>query len=347
MPTDAPDATVILVNYEGRGVLGACLDALEAQRGRASFEAVVVDNASQDGSWDEAEGRAGVRLVRNDRNLGFGVACNQGAAHAGGRHLAFLNFDSTPEAGWVDALVDLLDGDPAIGAAQGVVLMADGEHVNSAGNRLHYLGFGWSPLGGAPPARDAAPIDVLSASGAALAVRREAWDEVGGFWEAFFLYHEDADLSWRLWLAGWRVVVCPGARSRHAYAADRNPGKLAHLERNRLMMLAANYEGRTLLKLLPALVATEVALAAVAARAGWGRAKLDADLSALRAWREVGRQRRRVSALRTASDRTLAPRFETRLGPEFGDAIAALSAPLLAAYARLARLPAGGRTMGR
>ena len=71
----------------------------------------MIDNESADGSWDEAEGRAGVRLVRNPGNVGFGRACNQAAALATTPFLAFLNFDSEPEAGWLAALVQTAEAD--------------------------------------------------------------------------------------------------------------------------------------------------------------------------------------------------------------------------------------------
>ena len=97
-PAGETRATVIIVNYEGRGRLGRCLDALLADA-QVRFETIVIDNASSDHSWDEAEGRPGVRLVRNRHNAGFGCACNQAAALAASPFLVFLNFDSVAGAG--------------------------------------------------------------------------------------------------------------------------------------------------------------------------------------------------------------------------------------------------------
>ena len=117
-------------------------------------------------------------------------------------------------------------------------------------------------------------------SGACLLVPARRFREVGGFWEAMFLYCEDTDLCWRLRLAGLRIVVCPDARVVHDYDFGRNTSKLFHLERNRLLMLAANYEPATLARIAPALVATELALLAVAVRGGWLPQKLRAVASA-------------------------------------------------------------------
>ena len=202
-------ASVVIVNYQGRGRLGRCLDAVLASPSRCTSEIIVVDNASADGSWDEAESRPGVRLVRNDENVGFGRACNQAAALARGRHLVFLNYDCEPEPGWLDALVRCADDDPGVGAAQAVVLHPDGT-VNTAGNRLHYLGFSWAPNGGVAPTGP--PAEIAVGSGACLLVPAHRFREVGGFWEAMFLYCEDTDLCWRLRLAGpahRRLPGCP------------------------------------------------------------------------------------------------------------------------------------------
>ena len=324
----------MIVNYQGRGTLGRCLDAVADQRG-VELETIVIDNASPDGSADEAEGRAGVALVRNLENVGFGRACNQGAERARGKILLFLNFDSRPEPEWAAALVACLDAHADAGAAQGVVLRDPAGDVNTAGNRVHYLGFGWAPQGGAPPPLDADPYEVFCASGAALAVRRVLFEQLGGFWDELFLYQEDADLSWRIHLAGRRVLCCPAARSHHAYEFSRNPGKYYHLERNRLLMVTANYERGSLLRLAPALLATEAGMLAVAARGGFLGHKLRATASAVRALPAVRDQRRRVEALRRVGDSEIGGRLETRLGDEFGPGVARATAPLLAGYLAL------------
>ena len=112
--TDALDATIVIVNYNGRGVLRPCLEGCVRQSG-CTVETIVVDNNSADGSWDEAEGLEGVEPARNAENVGFGRACNQGAALARGRHLLFLNFDSVPEPDWAARLVAAAGADPTPG----------------------------------------------------------------------------------------------------------------------------------------------------------------------------------------------------------------------------------------
>jgi GT2 family glycosyltransferase len=335
-----PLVTVVVVNYNGAGRLGPCLDGLASQSG-VVWEAIVIDNASSDGSAAAAEGRPGVSLVRNSVNVGFGAACNQAAGSARGEYLAFLNFDSVPEAGWLAALVSAAQAGPDTGAVQGVILSGDGGQVDTAGNLLHFLGFSWAPAGDRPPA--GAPYEIAAGSGASLLVPRATFVDVGGFWDEMFLYCEDTDLSWRLRLRGLRVIACPAARSRHDHEFHRNPGKFFHLERNRWLMITANYEWRSLALLAPALLASELAVLAVAARGGWLRHKLRALGAVVAAVPAIRSQRRRVQSSRRVSDRQLMPGFEVALGTEFGADVARVSAHVLGWYARCARLPVGRR----
>jgi hypothetical protein len=161
-----------------------------------------------------------------------------------------------------------------------------------------------------------------------------------------FLYCEDTDLSWRLRLRGLRVIACPAARSRHDHEFHRNRGKYFHLERNRWLMITANYEWRTLALLAPALLGTEIAILVVAARKGWAGSKLRALSSVAAAIPSIARQRRRVQTSRVLSDRDLMRSFDVRLGEEFGPTASRASAPILRVYARGVGL-AMGQNSGR
>jgi GT2 family glycosyltransferase len=330
-----PVATVIIVNYQGRDKLRRCLASVAAQDA-GPLETIVVDNASPDGSGDEAEAVAGVRLVRNTRNVGFGAACNQAAALASSPYLVFLNNDSVADPRCISALLAAASAEPAAGAVQAVVVRDDGS-LNTAGNRLHFLGFSWAPLGPATPDQARAPYETACGSGAALLVPRDRFESVGGFWDAMFLYCEDTDLSWRLRLRGWPILVCPAARTVHEYEFGRTATKHYFLERNRMLMLLANYGRGSLVRLAPALVASELGIIAVAARQGWLRHKLRATGGLVRATPALAVQRRRVQSSRTAPDAAVTAVMETRLGDEFGR-VARWTAVPLRLYARLSGL---------
>jgi GT2 family glycosyltransferase len=192
--------------------------------------------------------------------------------------------------------------------------MAGGELVNTAGNVVHYLGFGWAgDLGRPVAAVDPRPREVGFCSGAALAVRREAWDAVGGFDERYFMYGEDLDLSLRLRLAGWGVGIAPAARVAHDYEFTKGDYKWFYLERNRWWTLLGVYPGRLLALLAPGLLAFEVALLLAAWRGGWLRAKLRAQVAVVRALPAMLRRRRDVQATRRIGPSAFAARLAASL----------------------------------
>jgi N-acetylglucosaminyl-diphospho-decaprenol L-rhamnosyltransferase len=304
-PTTA--LAVVVVCHDSAGEVGATLAALGPQL-RPDDEVVVVDNASRDGTPDVVRAAAPqATVVESAENLGFAGGCHAGARASRAPLVLFLNPDAVPAPGCLDALRACAAERPDWGAWQALVTMADGELVNTAGNVVHYLGFGWAGGIGRPVAAvDRHPHEVGFCSGAALVVRRDAWDASGGFDERYFMYGEDLDLSLRLRLAGWGVGIAPAARVAHDYEFIKGDYKWFHLERNRWWTLVGAYPGRLLALLAPALLAFEIALLLAAWRGGWLRAKLRAQGAVLRSLPAMLRRRREVQATRRIAPRAFA-----------------------------------------
>src|SRR3954452_6473649 len=222
-------ATVV-VAYNSEAELPATLAALRVQL-EPGDELVVADNASLDDS--AAVARAGAaRVIEMDRNAGFAAGCRAGAEATRAPLLFFCNPDARPEPGALEALRAVAGEQPRWGAWQALVTLPGGREVDTAGGVTHWLGMGWAGRYG-EPVTDGAPRQVFFASGAALVVRREAWEATGGFDPAYFMYGEDLDLALRLRLAGWGVGVIPAARVEHAYEFTKGNYKWFLLERNR------------------------------------------------------------------------------------------------------------------
>jgi N-acetylglucosaminyl-diphospho-decaprenol L-rhamnosyltransferase len=296
---DAPGLAVVVVCHDHADAIGPTLEALGPQLG-PDDEVVVVDNASSDDTAAAARAAApGARVIETGANLGFAGGCHAGVRASRAPLLLLLNPDAVPARGCLDALRACAGQEPGWGAWQALITMPDGELVNTAGNVVHYLGFGWAgDLGRPVSATDARPHDVGFGSGAALVVRRDAWDAVGGFDERYFMYGEDLDLSLRLRLAGWGIGIAPAARVAHDYAFTKGDYKWFYLERNRWWTLTGAYPGRLLALLAPALLVFEVALLMAAWRQGWLKAKLRAQGAVLRGLPAMLRRRRAVQATR-------------------------------------------------
>jgi GT2 family glycosyltransferase len=215
--------SVVIVNYNGRHHLEKCLPSVFATA-KLGYEVIVVDNGSKDDSvaWMR-EHWPQVRVIAETRNLGFGLANLVGARNARSNYLALLNSDTVVTPDWLEHLVRPLLLDPGIGATCSQLrLLARPEYLNARGGGMSRLGFGYDIDFGCPfvpPSgpEDAVPVDVLFPSGAAMLMRRTDFLDVGAFDPSYFMYHEDVDLGWRLWLLGKRVVMCPASVVFHAF----------------------------------------------------------------------------------------------------------------------------------
>jgi GT2 family glycosyltransferase len=332
-----PTLSVLIVAWNSRDELARTLPALlpELEDGD---ELIVVDNDSGDGTAEAVESLAPrARIVRSARNLGFAAGCNEGAAQAGGDLLVILNPDAAPQPGFGEAIRRPWLEQRGWAAWQALVADGDGATINSAGNPVHFTGIVWAgghgrPIGAAPPAGEVAAL-----SGACLAIPRRTWEQVGGFPERFFLYHEDVDLSLRLRLAGGALGIEPSAVVDHDYEFGAREHKWRWLERNRWAFLIRVYPASLLALLAPALILTELALIPASIAAGWGRQKLAAYAEVIRWLPRLLRERREVQATRTVSAAEFAARLTPDLDSAFIPAIAR-SAParlFLRAYWRL------------
>ncbi|MEH3055197.1 MAG: glycosyltransferase family 2 protein [Patulibacter minatonensis] len=328
--TDPLPISVIVVTYNSGHDVADGLARLSDQLG-VGDELIVVDNASVDDSVAVVRAAApAARVLALGENLGFAGGVNRGATEAAGELLLLLNPDAVPAPGCLDALRRAATDHPDWGCWQAMVALADGEHVNTAGGRMHLLGFGWSGDWGDPIDRSLTAHEVGFASGAALCVRTPLWRSLGGFDPRFFMYCEDLDLSVRLRSAGWGVGVAPDAVVEHDYEFDKGANKWFYLERNRWAVVLANYPARLLVLAFPLLLAFELALIPVALAGGWWPSKRRAVVAAVRDLPHTLRRRRAVQAARVISDRAFAQSLTVDLDGEFFGPIARV-APIGAA----------------
>ncbi|MGH4017181.1 MAG: glycosyltransferase family 2 protein [Pseudonocardiaceae bacterium] len=226
--TAGVQSTVVVVTWRGHGLIGRCLDALAAQT--RTHRVLVIDNASIDGTAEElAAHPVRPRVLRLSRNTGYAGALAAALPQVRTPFMAWLNDDAEPEPGWLAALEQSLDRDATAAAAASVLYDTDGALI-STGVALTPLGYGRDTTGAAP----------FGFCGGAALLRTDALREAGGVPGSLFCYYEDTDTSWRLRLAGYRVLTVPDAGVRHAGGASTRHGTPAFHrwnERNRLLML--------------------------------------------------------------------------------------------------------------
>ena len=315
----------MIVAYDSGPELTRTLPALTAEL-LPGDEVIVVDNASSVSPSEVIERcLPQARLLPIGENVGFAAATNRGVAASAGDIVLMLNPDAMPEPGFGAAIRRPFAARPEWGAWMALVACrVDGEKVvNSWANPVHFTGIAWAGGHGRPLREVGESRDIPVGSGAALAVRREVWDAVGGLPDEFFLYHEDIDLSLRIQAAGHRLGLCREAVVDHDYDFHSNERKWFWLERNRLAMVARNYPGRLLALTAPALIATELVLLAVSARQGWLKAKLRSYRDLLRWLPRLRRERRRIQSARAITP----AEFANLLTPD-------LDSPMIPPFAR-------------
>lgn len=306
---------IVVVNYNGMATIESCLSSL-IETTNETVEIIVVDNGSTDGSAEFiAECFPSVTLIRAD-NLGFGGGNNLGVEYSNGEYLVFVNPDTLVTPGWWEALVDTLAADDHIGLATSRILLADDPaKLNTAGNDVHLTGLTLCRGMGQPATNFSEPATVGAVSGAAFAIRRELYQNLGGFDPGFFMYMEETDLSWRAQLVDYQCRYIPQSIIHHQYQLRFGPNKTYYQERNRYRMLLKNLRWRTLLLLVPALLLAELitwGYVVVGDRPNW-TGKLRAYRSVFVEWAEIRRLRRGIQRDRTMPDRRLLEHMTSRL----------------------------------
>jgi GT2 family glycosyltransferase len=241
--------TVVIPTLAADARLREALDSLRRQT-RRDFEIIVVDNSGAGLVRRDEAAFAGVRVIENERNLGFGTAVNQAIRASSAPYVATLNDDAVASPRWLEALVGAIEPRPHAGMCASQVRLFGEDRVDSAG--MLVCADGSSKQRGHLRAPADFPVmeEVLFPSGSAALYRRAMLDQVGLFDDDFFLYCEDTDLGLRARWGGWTCLYVPEARVDHHYshsAGGASPLKAYYVERNRLFVLVKNFPVRCLL----------------------------------------------------------------------------------------------------
>ncbi len=223
------DLSIIIVSWNVRDLLHRCLSSVEDSRGGLALETIVVDSNSTDGSGEMVAAEfPAVRLVRPGTNVGFSRGNNLGLGLSSGRYALLLNPDTQLLDWALPEIVAYMDAHPDLGVLGPQLLYPDGR-VQSSRRRFPTLGTAFFE---STWLQSAAPRSILGryymmdqpsdavcevdwVVGACLAVRREAFEDVGLLDEGYFMYSEEMEWQRRMKDAGWRVVYFPGARVIH------------------------------------------------------------------------------------------------------------------------------------
>ncbi len=308
--------TVVIVCHNDGRWLPRCLESLRTQTIAARMEVIVVDNASEDGTDTLAQklmaGWPNARFLPTGGDHGFAVACNRGAQAARGRYLYLLSPDTWLEPDCLEQFHLAAEREQASGAGCTILEYEDDTVQAKGSDGFDFTGYPVVPRDGG------SPQPLFCVSGFSF-LRRDVFFALGQLDEKMFMYCEETDLAWRVWLSGGKLVSAPAARLHHRGAALVNPAGGTRIVENRtsvqkrflanrncLLVLAKNCQHVLLLMLLPcaALVLAE-SVATLMMTRSWSVTRatcLDALLDVWRLRRHVFEHRRRVKALRRHGD---------------------------------------------
>ena len=244
---ETPVISVVIVNWNRKDLLHACLQSVAAQTFK-DFEVIVVDNGSDDGSAAMVrEFPLPIRLIENRENRGFCAANNQGFSVSQSEYVALLNNDAEADPGWLAALLAAITVKPDVGesdvgmVASKILVWEDPGIIDKCGHLIYPDG---QNRGRGHGYRDQGQFDrqeeALWPDGCAALYRRAMLDEVGGFDEEFFAYADDAELGLRARIAGWNCLYAPAAVVRHHRGATlglTSARRLTLIERNRVLLV--------------------------------------------------------------------------------------------------------------
>lgn len=230
LPPPPVDFSIVIVNWNTCTLLKNCLQSIEQQSKSSSFEIIVIDNASSDGSGQLVRSQfPHVTLIENQENIGFAQANNQGIRQSQGRYLVLLNPDTILLNDILFEFQQIFDSQPDIGIAGANLITPNNKSqrwsrgkmlsLRTTFNHYFFLSDLFSHSRIFPGLTDNVAHPVLTdldwVSGACLAVRRAALDQAGMFDESIFMYSEDMELCYRVKQAGYRVVYAPTAQVKH------------------------------------------------------------------------------------------------------------------------------------
>ncbi len=356
-------AIIISPNYKNYAerYLAECFASIKKQDYAGAMKIFITDNETTEESYGYLKSiLSEAEIWRNNNNDGFAKGnndCVKLALAQGFDYVVLFNMDTVLEPDCVRKMAEeaedkILDSrlrgndKNEIGAVQArLMLYNDKNIINSLGNVTHFLGFGYasgynekfkSPL---PPLLKEA--EICYPSGAAVLFTKEALKKVGLFDEDFWMYNEDQDLGWRLWLAGFKCVLAPEGVAYHKYEFSRSIKKYYFMDRNRIIAMLKNYHWLTLLVISPAFFIMELGLLFFSFSNGWFKEKINVYkyFLNLKNWRYIINARAHAQKLRQVKDKDIIKLFSGKIWyQEIGDGRLKIANLVFGAYWRVIRV---------
>ncbi|MFX1396072.1 MAG: glycosyltransferase family 2 protein [Promethearchaeota archaeon] len=253
---EEPLVSLIITNYNGLKHIKGCLDSIY-NLNYNNIEVIFVDDCSTDKSIDYVKTNyKDIKIIQNKKNLGFSGSNSLAATYANGKYLGFLNIDIVLDQNWLTELVKVAELSPEYGFVVGKhYYYHDKLLINFAGSCTDKY------MSSRHIGRDRRDNKIYNTKNvtfyacfAAVLMRKSVYNKIGLFEPLYYIYSEDLDVSWRTWLAGYKVIYVPTSIMYHKEGqimGNTSPRKKFWIERNKFRTILKNYQLKTLVKILP------------------------------------------------------------------------------------------------
>ncbi|MFH1601766.1 MAG: glycosyltransferase family 2 protein [Candidatus Shapirobacteria bacterium] len=219
-----PNLSVIIPCFNSQKYLNKCLDSILKSTYK-NYELIIVDDCSTDNTPEilkKYQSFSQIKIFRLKKNKGPANARNFGASKTRGQYLFFLDADTETEKSCFDQVVKKFQKDQNIGALQAKLMKSKSRRIETAGHFLSFLGFPYEVRVGENENKNQQEKLIFGARSAGMAVRKKIFQIIGGFDKDYFIYGEETDLSWRVWLAGYKIIYFPKAKVYHFQKSSLN-----------------------------------------------------------------------------------------------------------------------------
>lgn len=308
---------LIMINYKSyaeRFLQESYDSLLQVDYSRGDYNLYIVDNVTSEETRKLCQNLApAAKIISTDGN-GWGHANNLGVKTAledGCEYIFFLNMDTEFDPSFIREAIKVYEADRTIGIVQSKLLMhpaKNGEYMlNSKGDSMTFLGFGYCAGDGKKDNVADKVVDITYASGAAILISRETWEKIGECDSSYFMYHDDAEISFKVKLVGLRVVLAPRSVVYHKHEFGRSVRQIYFMELNRMRFLLEFFKLKTLLLIFPAFILMEIGMFPYAILNKWVIAKLKIYLWFINPKNilTIIRKRKKIQSLRKVSDSEL------------------------------------------
>ncbi|WP_428324972.1 glycosyltransferase family 2 protein [Nitrosopumilus sp.] len=305
--------SIIILNYNASNLLIDCIESIMKSNYK-KFEIILVDNASTDKSHIKCKEKfPNVKLIENNKNLGYCEGNNIGIKETKGEFLVILNPDTIVDPYWLDELISAYHQNGEGLYQPKFLTTTDQKRLMSTGNQIQLFGFGFSRGKGEKDSNQFNQIELIGyASGTCLFSKTDLIKKLEMFDSFLFAYHDDLDLGWRASLEKINSYYVPKSIVFHpseGFAFHWSKFKYFLLERNRLYCIFTHYSHSTIFKLLPSLILVDFAVSIFYLRKHMFKEKIKASLNILKNLGTINKKYIKIQNKRKINDAELIKKF--------------------------------------